>query len=170
MAHRVVSHKESDARPLGELATDASLCCTREVKLRIERFQLIGTAVRNVDNKQMITGKRCMAGLYREGMLFACSAPRPSGTKIKSVDAFAAKVCRHVEWSRSKTMCRGGKSTWQVNKAEGVKMDTNLWGSSIGKHHRSRSIFKDYWTATTPNGVGKAQGWRRDAAFKTARK
>ena len=52
-------------------------------------FKIIGTAVKNVENKNIITGKPLFGlDFYREGMVFAMIQRPPAfGTKIKSVDA-----------------------------------------------------------------------------------
>jgi isoquinoline 1-oxidoreductase subunit beta len=80
----------------GELAEEASkMTVPAEVKLKDRKdFKLIGTAVKNVENKNIITGKPLFGlDFYREGMLFAMIQRPPAfGTKIKSVDASAAKT------------------------------------------------------------------------------
>ena len=95
----IVFHNET-GRTLGygELATEAAaLPVPTDVKLKnIKDFKLIGTAVRNVDNKEMITGKP-LYGLdfYREGMLIAMiQRPVSFGMKISQWIALRRKQCR----------------------------------------------------------------------------
>src|SRR5688572_18384622 len=74
----------------GELATEASaIPVPTAVQLKDKKdFKLIGTAVKNVDNHEILTGKP-LYGLdfHREGMLYAMiQRPAAFGMKIKSVD------------------------------------------------------------------------------------
>src|SRR5690606_22530479 len=79
----------------GELAMEASaIAVPAEVKLKDPKdFILIGTAVRNVDNFEMVTGKPLYGiDVQREGMLIAMvQHPAAFGMKIKSVDSAAVK-------------------------------------------------------------------------------
>ena len=72
----------------GELATAASaLRRPADVPLKDRKdFKLIGTAVRNVENKNIITGKPLFwLDFYRDGMAMAMIQRPPAfGTKIKS--------------------------------------------------------------------------------------
>ncbi len=119
-----VVHKKSGRKlNYGELATDASkLTPPQDVRLK-ERseFKLIGTPVRNVDNFEMLTGKPLYGhDVYRDGMLFGMIQRPPSfGTKIKSVDAAAAKAMPGIVdvVTFKNNVAVVGKSTWQVMKA-----------------------------------------------------
>jgi len=121
----VVTHAASGRKATyGELAEAASkLPVPTEVKLKDRKdFKLIGKAVKNVDNNDILTGKP-LYGLdfYREGMLFAMvQRPKAFGMKLKSVDAAAVKtmpgIVDVVTFNNSVAVV--GKSTWQVKKAK----------------------------------------------------
>ncbi len=121
-----VIHADGRKLSYGALANDAgSIAVPADVKLKNPKdFKLIGTAVSNVDNKEMVTGKP-LYGLdfYREGMLHAMIQRPPSfGTKIKSVDATAAKgmpgIVDVVTFKNNVAIV--GKSTWEIMKARKV--------------------------------------------------
>jgi len=125
-ANGFVVHANGTKLSYGSLATDAgALTVPTDVKLKNPKdFKLIGTAVPNVDNKEMITGKP-LYGLdfYREGMLHAMIQRPPAfGTKIKSVDATAAKslpgIVDVVTFKNNVAIV--GKSTWEIMKARKV--------------------------------------------------
>jgi isoquinoline 1-oxidoreductase subunit beta len=148
----IVNHAESGKSfTYGELATDASaIAVPTDVKLKDKKdFKLIGTAVKNVDNQQMITGKP-LYGLdfYREGMLFAMiQRPFAYGTKIKSVDSAAAKampgIVDVVQFKNNVAVV--GKSTWAVLKARKVvKIEYEPEGSaSLESSSDHDKLFKD---------------------------
>ena len=107
----------------GELAEEASrLTVPADVKLKDPKdFKIIGTAIKNVANKSIATGKPLFGhDFYREGMVFAMiQRPDSFGTKIKSVDSAAAKAMPgiiDVVVFKNKVAVVG-KSTWEVNKA-----------------------------------------------------
>jgi isoquinoline 1-oxidoreductase subunit beta len=110
----------------GELALEASkLTPPTDVPLKERKdFKLIGKSVKNVDNKNIATGKPLFGlDFYREGMLFAMvQRPAAFGMKIKSVDATAAKampgIVAVVQFKNNVAIV--GKSTWQVKKAREV--------------------------------------------------
>lgn len=120
-----VHHKGSDKKlSYGELATEAgAIPVPANVTLKDKKdFKLIGTAVKNVANNDILTGKP-LYGLdfYREGMLYAMIQRPPSfGTKVKSFDAEAAKklpgIVDVVQVKNGVAVI--GKSTWQVMKAK----------------------------------------------------
>ena len=176
----VVYHKESGRKATyGELATDASaIAVPAEVKLKDKKdFKLIGTAVRNVDGKQMITGKP-LYGLdfYREGMLFAMLQRPPAfGTKIKSVDAAAAKAMPGIVdvVTFKNNVAVVGKSTWQVNKArKALKVEYEPDGAAALESTTDHDqIFKKLLDSSDTNVVSvKRKDGDTDAAFKTAAK
>ncbi|MEX2594315.1 MAG: molybdopterin cofactor-binding domain-containing protein [Anditalea sp.] len=118
-----VLHQESGRKlSYGELANDAAqVDVPTEVKLKDKKdFKIIGTAVRNVDNQAMFTGKP-LYGLdfYREGMLHAMIQRPAFGMKLKSVDAEAAKgvpgIVDVVTFKDKVAVV--GKSTWPIIKA-----------------------------------------------------
>jgi isoquinoline 1-oxidoreductase beta subunit len=175
----IVYHKESGRQATyGELATDASaIAVPAEVKLKDKKdFKLIGTAVRNVDNKPMITGKP-LYGLdfYREGMLFAMLQRPPAfGTKIKSLDAAAAKAMPGIVdvVTFKNNVAVVGKSTWQVNKArKALKVEYESDGAALESTTDHDQIFKKLLDSNDPSVVSvKRKDGDADAAFKTAAK
>ena len=88
-ANSVVTHARTGRElTYGELAEEASKI---EVPANVpfknrKEFKLIGTAPRNVENKNIITGKGVFGlDFYREGMVYATIQRPPAfGTKIKS--------------------------------------------------------------------------------------
>ena len=157
----------------GELATEASsITVPVDVKLKaLKDFKLIGTAVRNVDNKEMITGKPLYGmDFYREGMLTAMIQRPAFGMKLKSVDSAAAKAVPGIVdvVSFKNNVAVVGKSTWQINKArKALKIEYEVEGAieSTADHDK---LFKDLLNN------GKATVRRKDgdvdAAFKSAAK
>ena len=171
-----VWHKGSNRKlTYGELATEASaIPVPTEVKLKDKKdFKIIGQAIHNVDNNEMITGKP-LYGLdfYREGMLFAMiQRPTAFGMKIKSVDATAAKgmpgIVDVVTFKNNVAIV--GKSTWQVSKArKAVKIEYEKEGSieSTADHDK---LFKDLLDAKEGATVRRKDG-DVNAAFKSAAK
>ncbi|WP_276497167.1 xanthine dehydrogenase family protein molybdopterin-binding subunit [Pontibacter litorisediminis] len=158
----------------GELATEASkLPVPTEVKLKETKdFRLIGTAVRNVDNHEMITGKPLYGlDLYKEGMLFAMiQRPEAFGMKLKSVDAAAAKAMPGIVdvVTFKNNVAVVGKSTWQVMKArKALKIAYEKDGAleSTADHDR---LFKELLDSPEAN-VRRKDG-DVEAAFKKAAK
>jgi isoquinoline 1-oxidoreductase subunit beta len=158
----------------GDLATEASaIPVPADVKLKsVKDFKIIGTAIRNVDNREMITGKP-LYGLdfYREGMLFAMiQRPQSFGTKIKSVDATAAKAMPGIVdvVTFKNNIAIVGKSTWQVSKArKALKVEYEADGAieSTADHDRILKALLDSKEATVKRKDGDV-----DAAFKSAAK
>jgi len=107
----------------GELAEDASrLTVPKDVPLKNRKdFKIIGTAVRNVENKNIVTGKPIFGlDFYREGMVIAMIQRPPAfGTKIKSVDAAVAKAMPGIidVVTFKNNVAVVGNSTWEVMKA-----------------------------------------------------
>jgi len=172
----IVYHKESGRKlTFGELATEASsIPVPTEVKLKDKKdFKIIGQAIHNVDNNEMITGKP-LYGLdfYREGMLFAMiQRPNSFGMKVKSVDATAAKAMPGIVdvVTFKNNVAIVGKSTWQVTKArKAVKIEYEKEGNieSSADHDR---LFKELLDAKEGATVRRKDG-DVDAAFKSAAK
>jgi isoquinoline 1-oxidoreductase subunit beta len=170
-----VVHSESGRKlTYGDLATDASaIPVPADVKLKDKKdFRIIGTAIHNVDNPEMITGKP-LYGLdfYREGMLFAMIQRPPSfGTKIKSVDSAAAKAMSGIVdvVTFKNNVAVVGKSTWQVNKARKVlKIEYEAEGTieSTADHDKLLKKLLDSKETTVRRKDGDV-----DAAFKNAAK
>lgn len=123
----MVVHKDSGRKlTYGELATEASsIPVPSEVKLKDKKdFKIIGQPIRNVDGLDMYTGKPLFGlDFYREGMLHAMiQRPVSFGTKIKSVDAKAAKAMPGIVdvVTFKNNVAVVGKSTWEVLKARKV--------------------------------------------------
>lgn len=120
----VIHSKSGKKLGYGELAEEASkMTVPPEVPLKNRKdFKIIGTSVRNVENKNIITGKGIFGlDIYREGMVFAMITRPPAfGTKIKSVDAKAAKAMPGIidVVTFKNNVAVVGKSTWEVMKAK----------------------------------------------------
>lgn len=108
----------------GELAEEAcKIPAPAEVKLKDRKdFKIIGTAVKNVESKNLYTGKPLFGiDFYREGMLHAViQRPTAFGLKIKSVDSAAAKAMPGIVdvVTFGNNVAVVGKSTWEVMKAK----------------------------------------------------
>lgn len=170
----VISHKGSGkSGHFGEFVEVAStMSAPEEITLKDKKdFKIIGTPVKNVDAKEIYTGKP-MYGLdfYREGMKHAMIQRAPFGMKIKSMDDGAARgvsgVTDVVTFGNSVAVV--GTSTWPLMKAKKLlrieyEADGNV--ESTADHDR---IFKDLLEN------GKADVRRKDGnvdqAFKTAAK
>lgn len=170
----VMHHGSGRKLSYGDLATDASaIAVPEEVKLKdIKDFKLIGKAIRNVDNHEMITGKP-LYGLdfYREGMLIAMiQRPTAFGMKLKSVDSAAAKAMPGIVdvVTFKNNVAVVGKSTWQVQKArKTLKIEYEEEGAieSTADHDKLFKDLLDSKEATVRRKDGDVE-----AAFKTAAK
>ena len=170
----VIHLKSGKKLGFGELAEQASkLSVPKEVKLKDRKdFKIIGTAVNNVANKDIVTGKPLFGlDFYREGMLFAViQRPVAFGTKVKSVDSVSAKalpgITDVVVFKNNVAVV--GKSTWQVNKARKLlKIEYENDGAieSTSDHNK---IFTDLLVNGTPE-VRRKNG-DVATAFKNAAK
>lgn len=110
----------------GELAEEASkVPVPTQVQLKDRKdFKLIGKEIKNVANNDIITGKGLFGlDFFREGMLYAMLQRPPAfGTKLKSVNADAAKVMPGIVdvVTFKNNVAIVGKSTWEVMKAKKV--------------------------------------------------
>lgn len=169
---KVINPANGKSFTYGELANDAALIpVPTEVKLKDRKdFKLIGTAVSNVDNKEMVMGKP-LYGLdfYREGMLHAViTRPESFGMKLKSVDSAAAKAMPGIVdvVTFKNNVAVVGKSTWEVLKArKALKIEYEKEGNieSTSDHDR---IFKEL--LDKPEATVRRKDGDVDAAFKTA--
>src|SRR5687767_2808815 len=122
----VIHGKTGNKLSYGELAEEASkMTVPADVPLKNRKdFKLIGKAIKNVENKNIITGKGIFGlDFYREGMVFAMIQRPPAfGTKIKSVDDAAAKAMPGITdvITFKNNVAIVGKSTWEVMKAKKV--------------------------------------------------
>jgi isoquinoline 1-oxidoreductase beta subunit len=158
----------------GELVTEASgMTVPENVKLKDNKdFRLIGTAVRNVDNHEMVTGKPLYGiDFHREGMLIAMiERPRAFGMKLKSVDNAAAKAMPGIVdvVTFKNNVAVVGKSTWQVQKArKALKIEYEKEGNieSTSDHDK---LFKDL--LDSKEATVRRQDGDVEAAFKGAAK
>lgn len=173
--NQTVVHRDSGRRlTYGELASDAAkITPPEDVKLKDRKdFKLIGKAVRNVDNFEMLTGKPLYGlDVYRDGMVFAMiQRPKSFGMKLKSVDASAAKAMPGIidVVTFKNNVAVVGKSTWQVMKArKTLKIEYEAEGAieSTSDHDR---LFKEL--LDSKNAEVKRKDGDVDAAFKSAAK
>ena len=158
----------------GALAEDASkIAVPSTVTLKNRKdFTIIGTAVKNVANKNIVTGKGLFGmDFYREGMVFAMIQRPPAfGTKIKSIDSAAAKAMPGIidVVSFKNNVAIVGKSTWQVMKArKAVKIEYEKDGNleSSADHDK---IFTDL--LNSEKAVIRRKDGDVETAFKNAAK
>ena len=170
-----VSHKKTGKSiAYGDLATDASsLPVPAEVTLKDPRdFRLIGKAIRNVDNHEMVTGKPLYGlDVYREGMLHAMiQRPEAFGMKLKSVDSAAAKAMPGIVdiVTFKNNVAIVGKSTWQINKArKALKIEWEKDGDieSTADHD---ALFKKLLDSPAEEAFVKRKDGDVESAFKNA--
>ena len=170
----VINSKTGKKLGYGEVAEDASKLPTpADVPLKNRKdFKIIGTPVRNVENKSIITGKGIFGlDFYREGMVFAMIQRPPAfGTKIKSVDAAAAKAMPGIidVVTFKNNVAIVGKSTWEIMKARNsvtveYEKDGNIESSSDHDQLLSSLLNSDKATMRRKDGDVKT-------AFKNAAK
>jgi isoquinoline 1-oxidoreductase beta subunit len=170
-----VHHKASGKKlGFGELAEDAAkIPVPTNVILKDRKdFKLIGTAVKNVANNDILTGKP-LYGLdyYREGMLYAMIQRPPAfGTKIKTADLAAAKampgILHVVQFKNNVAVV--GKSTWQVMKAKKalkITYEKDTVTESSADHDKLFTDLLDNGKITVRRKDGDV-----DTAFKNAAK
>src|SRR4030095_14018056 len=137
----VVHAKSGNKLSYGELAEDASkVPVPTDVPLKNRKdFKIIGKSFKNVENKKIITGKGIFGSdFYREGMVLAMIQRPPAfGTKIKSVDATAAKASPGIidVVTFKNKVAVVGKSSWEIMKARKLlkveyEKDGNIESSS----------------------------------------
>src|SRR6187397_1137112 len=120
----VIQNRTGNKLSYGELAEEASkITVPTDIPLKNRKdFKIIGTAVKNVENKNIITGKGIFGlDFYREGMVFAMLQRPPAfGTEIKSVNDAAAKAMPGIMdvVTFKNNVAVVGRSTWEVMKAK----------------------------------------------------
>jgi isoquinoline 1-oxidoreductase subunit beta len=158
----------------GELAQEAcNIPVPENVQLKDRKdFKLIGTAVKNVENSKIHTGKPLFGlDFYREGMLHAMiQRPKAFGLKVKSVDAAEAKTMPGIidVVTFGNNVAIVGKSTWEIMKArKKVKIEYEKDGNleSTADHDKLFKTLLDTGTPTVQRKDGDV-----DAAFKSAAK
>lgn len=170
-----ILHAKSNKKlSFGELVEEAAkVTVPAEIPLKDPKnFKIIGTSVKNVANKDIVTGKGLFGlDFYREGMRFAMLQRPPAfGTKIKSVDAAAAKAMPGITdvVTFKNNVVVVGKSTWEVMKARKlVKIEYEKDGNieSTADHDKLFKTLLDTGTATVRRKDGDVE-----AAFKNAAK
>lgn len=170
-----IIHKPSGRKlGYGELANAAAaLEIPKEVPLKDRKdFKLIGKPIRNVRNKEIITGKPLYGlDVYKEGMVHAMIQRPPAfGTKIKSIDSAAAKaspgIIDVVQFQQNVAIV--GNSTWEIMKAKKLlKVEYEKEGKieSSADHDAIFSALMNDPKATVHRKDGDV-----DAAFQTAAK
>ena len=170
----VIHAKSGNKLSYGELAEAASkLSVPTEVKWKDRKdFKLIGKEVKNIANKDIVTGKPLFGlDFHREGMLYAMLQRPPAfGTKIKSVDAAEAKAMPGIVdvVTFKNNVAVVGKSTWEVMKARKVlKIEYEKEGNieSTSDHDTTFKTLLDAGTPTVRRKDGDVE-----AAFANAAK
>ncbi|SEK96656.1 isoquinoline 1-oxidoreductase, beta subunit [Maribacter orientalis] len=124
---------------LASLAKDITIPEEQEVPLKaVSDFKIVGVSKKNVDTKNIVTGKPLFTmDLQEEGMLVAMIALPPFGMKIKSVDDSVAKSMPGIKdvftiqtlqddyernffdtTTHTKIAVVVGNSTWEVMQAK----------------------------------------------------
>lgn len=171
----MVIHKASGRQlGYGELAADAAkLTAPKEVKLKDRKdFKIIGTPVRNVENKNIATGKPLFGlDFYREGMRYAMIHRPPAfGTKLKSVDAAAAKAVPGIidVVTFKNNVAVVGTATWQLMKARKLLKVEYEKSGAIESTSDHDALLKDLMDKASFN-VRRKDG-DVEAAFRNAAK
>jgi isoquinoline 1-oxidoreductase subunit beta len=170
----ILSHKDSGkSGHFGEfVGLAATITAPEEITLKDKKdFKIIGTPVKNVDAREMYTGKP-LYGLdfYREGMKHAMVQRAPFGMKIKAVDDAAARAVSGIidVVTFGSSVAVVGTSTWPLMKAKKllrIEYEPDGAVESTADHDR---IFEELLTH------GKADIKRKDGnvdvAFRNAAK
>lgn len=164
----IISHKGSGkSGHFGEFVGEAAQMETpEEVTLKDKKdFKIIGTPVKNVDAREIYTGKPLFGlDFYREGMKHAMVQRAPFGMKIKSVEDGAARAVAGVTdvVTFGNSVAVVGDSTWPLLKAKKllrVEYEPDGTVESTADHDR---IFQDLIAN------GKAEVRREDGNVKSA--
>ena len=170
----MVVHSSGKKLSYGDLAVAASkLPVPKEVKLKAtSSFSLIGSRVKGVDNKDILTGKNLFGIDYkRPGMLHAqVQRPPAFGLKLKSFDATEAKkmpgIVNVVSFGNKVAIV--GKTNWEVmqaRKAVKIEWEKEKDLESSADHDR---LFKEMLNGT--NVTVQRKDGDVEAAFKNAHK
>jgi isoquinoline 1-oxidoreductase beta subunit len=171
---RVLHKASGKSLGYGELATEASAIeLPKDVPLKDRKdFRLIGKPVKNIANNDIVTGKGIYGlDFYREGMVFAVIQRPPAfGTKIKSVDAAAAKAMPGIidVVTFRNNVAVVGRSTWEVMKAKkSLKVEYEKDGliESTEDHDKLLAGMLD-----SDKAVVRRRNGDVDAAFRNAAK
>jgi isoquinoline 1-oxidoreductase subunit beta len=174
----IISHKATKkSGHFGEFVELAStMTAPEEITLKDKKdFTIIGTAVKNVDNLEIFTGKPLFGlDFYREGMLHAMVQRPPFGMKIKSIDDSGAKsvngVTDVIQFENNVAVI--GKSTWPLMKARRLlKVEYEADGAveSTEDHNRIFREMLDSGKSTVRREDGNvAQAFKGAAKIVTA--
>ncbi|WP_114751030.1 xanthine dehydrogenase family protein molybdopterin-binding subunit [Pleomorphovibrio marinus] len=152
----------------GDLAKDAAqLEVPEDVPLKkVKDFKIIGTPIKNVDNKAMFTGKPLFGlDIYKEGMMNAMVKRPPFGMKIKSVDDEEAKKVSGVTeiFTFGDNVAIVGISTWPLMKAkQKLKVEYEPKNGKLESSEMHNQLFTDLMKN------GKAQVMRKDGNVNSA--
>jgi isoquinoline 1-oxidoreductase subunit beta len=152
----------------GDLANDAAKIPVPEnVKLKETKdFKIIGTPVKNVDNRAMFTGQPLFGmDIYKEGMLNAMIQRPPFGMKIKSVDATAAKKVNGIKdvVTFKDNVAVVGNATWPIMKARKL---LNIQYEPIDGQLENTAFHNKVFNDLLNNGKGDVK--RKDGNVNTA--
>ncbi len=157
----------------GELVQGASkLAVPSNVALKDHKnFKFIGKAIKNVENKNIVTGKGIFGlDFYREGMVYASIQRPPAfGTKVKSVDSKAAKAMPGVTdvVAFKNFVAVVGTSTWAVLKArKSLVIEYEKDAAALESSSDHDSIFTKMMDASNAK-VNRKEG-DVESAFKNA--
>ncbi|WP_288369451.1 molybdopterin cofactor-binding domain-containing protein [uncultured Algoriphagus sp.] len=187
----ILEHKASSKKAhYGEMASlAATLEIPEEVELKeISEFNLIGKSHKNVESKNIVTGKPLFGIDYKkEGMLIAMIIHPPAhGLRLKSFDAYQAKTMPGIRdifqikshqddyertffdtTSFTDLVAIVGKSTWEVmNAKKAVKVE---W-EEFSTYDENRDWFGRKEVRTVPKGLENhdLQTQKMTAASKNA--
>ncbi len=164
----VIHSKSGNKLSYGELAEEASkLTVPSDVPLKNRKdFKFIGKSIKNLENKNIITGKGVFGlDFYREGMVYAMlQRPTAFGTKIKSVEDKAAKASPGIidVVTFKNNVAVVGKSTWEVMKAKKLLKIEYEKDGNIESTSDHNNLF------TSLMAGGNAQVKRKDGDVETA--
>jgi len=169
-----VKHTSGKNISYGELVVEAAkLPVPQDVKLKDRKdFKLIGKRIKNVENKNIVTGKPLFGlDFQREGMLYAMlQRPEAFGMKLKSADVTAAKslpgIIDVVTFNNNVAVV--GKSTWQVMKARKLLKVTYEKDAELESNADHDRIFGELMVK--PDATVRRKDGDVDAAFARAAK
>lgn len=158
----ITNSKTGDSIGYGEVASEAvNIPVPEEVPLKDpDNFKLIGKYIKNVDGKEIVTGKPLFGlDFTREGMAIAMIKHPPSfGMKMKSFDAADAKSMPGIydvftintsigepQWSDvnafNELIVVTGETTWQVMKAKkALKVEWETTGDLESSQDHDRKL------------------------------
>lgn len=157
-----IIHKPSGKKlAFGNLANAAAeIALPADVPLKDRKyFKLIGKPIRNVKNKDIVTGKPIYGlDVYREDMVYAMVHRPPAfGTKIKNVNSTEAKaspgIVDVVQFGNNVAVI--GNSTWQVVKAKKLIEVTYEQDGDIQSSADHEALFAKGMGDPKPNVVRK---------------